>query len=427
MNSCFFGECRILVPHCDLTSFSTIACDQFTADPAYWRQVEELAGKVPSALHITLPEIYLKESSEEIRRRIAAINAEMRRYLHEELFTVYENAMVYIERTLADGRVRRGLLGLIDLEQYDYHTDSVSLIRATEETVLERIPPRMSIRRDAVLEIPHLMLLCDDAQGELIEPAAARKNSFTKIYDFDLMQQSGHITGYLLDCDAKKTVRDILEKFSAPDYFHRKYHTDKEPLVFAVGDGNHSLASAKECYEEIKARIGVEMASAHPARYALAELVSLHDPSLEFEPIYRLITGGDLEELLNSLRRQNPAFHGGASKPGEISLHFQSGLEQRTLSVAAEPGLLPVSLLQPLLDQYLKESGAQIDYIHGLDTIRSYAKSEKNIGITFRGMEKADLFPGIIQGGVLPRKTFSMGHAQDKRFYLESRLIAEAL
>lgn len=427
MSSCFFGGGRILIPNCDLSRWSTIACDQFTSDPDYWDQVEALAASVPSAYHITLPEIYLKERPENIRRRIASINETMREYWKARLFTAYEDAMIYVERTQADGRTRRGLLGLIDLEQYDYHNDSKSLIRATEETVLERIPPRMSIRRDAALEIPHLMLLADDAGDELIGPAAARKDSFECIYDFDLMLQSGHITGYLLDSAAKDSIRRTLDKFSDPDYFRNKYNTDKNPLVFAVGDGNHSLASAKECYELLKVKIGPEKAAAHPARYALAEVVNLHDPALDFEPIYRLVTGRELDELLGSLRCQNPAFHGGASKPGEISLHFQSGLEQRTLSLAAESGLLPVSVLQPLLDTFLQKSSAQIDYIHGLDMIRNLAKQDGHIGITFTGMQKSDLFPGIIKGGVLPRKTFSMGHGQDKRFYLECRVITEEL
>lgn len=191
MSSCFFGGGRILIPNCDLSRWSTIACDQFTSDPDYWDQVEALAASVPSAYHITLPEIYLKEGPEDIRRRIASINETMREYWKARLFTAYEDAMIYVERTQADGRTRRGLLGLIDLEQYDYHNDSKSLIRATEETVLERIPPRMSIRRDAALEIPHLMLLADDAGDELIGQAAARKDSFECIYDFDLMLQSG--------------------------------------------------------------------------------------------------------------------------------------------------------------------------------------------------------------------------------------------
>ncbi len=423
MNPCFFDSGRILIPRSDLSLWSTIACDQFTSDPAYWEDVRRMTEGHPSAYHITLPEIYLKESEEATSRRIASINATMRRYLQDDLFTAYDG-MIYVERTLRDGGVRKGLLGLLDLEQYDYHKGASSYIRATEETVLERIPPRVRIRQDASLELPHLMLLTDDPEGLLIEEIAAHKADYEILYDFDLMKESGHITGYLLNDPALAHVRAVLKTFSDPAYFQDKYHTTTSPLVFAVGDGNHSLASAKECYEQLKARIGAEEAAQHPARYALAELVNLHDDSLSFEPIYRVLIGADLEDLLHHLRAQAPAFHGGASKPGEISLHFQSGLERRTLSIPASPGLLPVSILQPLLDAYLAEHPeVQIDYIHGLDAVRALGSQENHVAITFQGMQKADLFPGIIQGGVLPRKTFSMGHAEDKRFYLEGREI----
>lgn len=428
MESCYFDAGRILLPNCDLTTWSTIACDQFTSEADYWDQVARLTENKPSAYHITLPEIYLKEGETAVEARITSINDTMYRYLMERRFTAHENAMIYVERTLADGGIRRGLLGLVDLEQYEYHKGALSYIRATEETVLERIPPRVRIRQGAPLELPHLMLLADDPAGELVEAAAEHTDRYTQLYDFDLMQDSGHITGYLLDEPALVHVREVIRKFSRPDYFQEKYHTsDSHPLVFAVGDGNHSLASAKECYERLKASIGPEKAALHPARYALAEVVNLHDPSLSFEPIYRLINGVELDELLLGLRAQNPLFHGGGAKNGEISLYFQSGLERRTLSIPSN-GLLPVSILQPLLDHFLREHPqAGIDYIHGLDTVRQLAKQPGMIAITFQGMEKSDLFPGIIRGGVLPRKTFSMGHAQDKRFYLEAREIQQEI
>ncbi len=424
MNSCFFGGGSILLPNCDLSVWSTIACDQFTSDDSYWAEVTAMAEGRPSAYHITLPEIYLKEGPASVEQRIASINRTMRQYLSDGLFRAYPDAMIYLERTLADGRVRKGLLGLVDLEQYDYHRGASSYIRATEETVLERIPPRVKIRRGASLELPHLMLLLDDPNRELIEVLSERKGAYTPVYDFDLMMRSGHVSGFLLDEQAKDYVSQAMLRFSDPAYFQNKYATDASPLVFAVGDGNHSLASAKECYEALKQTLGAEAAAHHPARYALAELVNLHDPSLDFEPIYRLISGVELDTLLAFLRQQAPDFHGGGSKPGEISLYFQSELERRTLSISVPSGMLPVSVLQPLLDQFLSaHPEASIDYIHGLDTIRALAKEPGNIAITFQGMRKADLFPGIIQGGVLPRKTFSMGHAEDKRFYLEARRI----
>ncbi|MBQ7065000.1 MAG: DUF1015 domain-containing protein [Firmicutes bacterium] len=426
MENCFFGGGTILLPQCDLTRFATIACDQYTSEPAYWAETEAIAAGVPSALHMVLPEVYLPEGEESVSARIECIGQTMRNYLEEGLFAEYPDACVLVERRLRDGRTRYGLLGLIDLEQYDYHAEAGSYIRATEETVLSRIPARVRIRQGAPLEMPHLMLLADDREHELIEVIAAGRENLTKLYDFDLMHESGHLTGYLLDEAAMELVRGCMAKWSDPDYFRRKYRSTAHPLVLAVGDGNHSLAAAKECYEQVKAAIGPERAAIHPARYALAELVNIHDPALDFEPIYRLIRGAELDDLLNYLRAKEPAFHGGMSRQGEISLYFQSELERRTLSIPAEAGLLPVQILQPLLDAYLAEHPeVSIDYIHGLETVRSLGREPGCIAISFNGIAKEQLFGAIVHGGVLPRKTFSMGHAEDKRFYLECRKVVE--
>ncbi len=422
-----FKPTEVLLPKDRPECWSVVACDQYTSQPAYWDEVKRLTEGVPSAYHIILPEVYLNEGEEATARRIEAIGRTMREYLEGDVFTVVENAMILVERTLADGRARYGLLGAIDLEQYDYHADAGSYIRATEETVLSRIPPRVRIRQGAVLDMPHLMLLADDRENRLFAPLTEKKDYLPCLYDFDLMQESGHLRGYLLSKAEIDHVTEIFAEFSDPAFFRARYRSTAHPLVFAVGDGNHSLAAAKECYETVKKELGPEKAAVHPARYALAELVNIHDPALDFEPIYRLLSGAELDDLLQYLRQAEPKFHGGASRPGELSLYFQSELERRTLCIPAEHGVLPVQVLQPLLDAYLAvRPGVKIDYIHGLDTVRELAKVPGNITITFRGMEKTDLFSAIVHGGVLPRKTFSMGHAEDKRFYLECRRLVPA-
>ncbi len=423
MDICTFTGGTILIPQTDLTAFSVIACDQYTSEPEYWKQAAAIADGKPSALSLIFPEAELG-TPEANSERIRKIHETMWQSLSSGLFREYPDAMILTERTLRDGSVRYGILGLIDLEQYDYHTESESFIRATEQTVLARVESRKELRDGSALDIPHLMLLVDDKDKELVEPLVARIGEFEKIYDFDLMQNSGHLRGYLIPKDGQEHIAAILEKWSEPGWFRRKYRSTSHPMVLAVGDGNHSLAAAKNAYERIKERIGAEAAAVHPARYALAELNNLHDPAITFEPIYRVLKGADLDDLLNYLRKAEPAFHGGSAKFGETSLYFQCGLERRTLSIPAEPGILPVQILQPLLDAYLAEHPeVDIDYIHGLDTVRALAGDPACIGITFSGIRKDEVFGAVIHGDVLPRKTFSIGHAEDKRFYLESRRI----
>ena len=420
-----FTPATILLPkEEDCAVWSTIACDQFTSDAAYWTQVEALTKDRPSACHITLPEIYLEEGEEGVRARIRRINDNMRQYLEKGILRQFPGAMIYVERRIPGGLIRKGIVGAIDLEEYDYRADSRTPVRATEETVLSRIPPRVRIRKDAALELPHLMLLADDAERRLIEPIGGRKDCLTKVYDFELMQGSGHLTGYLLDEGEIRRVQSDLERMGDTEVFQRKYHTASEDrLVLAVGDGNHSLASAKACYEDRKREMGAEAALNHPSRYALAEIVNLHDESLEFEPIYRVLFDVEHRRVIQALRKAYPQCRAGHPDAGEIAIHYWAEDEEGSLSIPAPDGLLPVSLLQPFLDRYIQETGGRIDYIHGLEEAKQLGRQTGNIAFTFAGMEKEQLFPGILQGGVLPRKTFSMGDARDKRFYLESRRI----
>jgi uncharacterized protein (DUF1015 family) len=330
--------------------------------------------------------------------------------------------MICLERTQSDGTVRTGIVGAVDLECYDYTKGSQSLIRATEGTVLERIPPRVAVRRGAPLELPHVMLLIDDPHATVIEPIASDCTKKQPIYDFDLMLGGGHAAGYLLDAEEQSRVCAALGALIEPDAIAARYGDESlAPLLFAVGDGNHSLATAKASYEEIKAQIGAEAARSHPARYALAEVVNLHDEALQFEPIYRVVFGADRLDLLAKLKENVSALKGSAAAQ---SITVVMGDEEELLTIPTPEQQLTVGTLQRFLDAYLREHPeASVDYIHGEDSLRSLAKEDGAIGFLFDGMEKNDLFRTVLYDGALPRKTFSMGHAQDKRYYLECRKI----
>lgn len=424
MNPRIFCPTEILMPDfskTDGTRWSVVACDQYTSDPDYWKKTEEIVGDEPSTLRLMLPEIFLGESGE----RIPKIHAEMERAIRETL-TPHPNAMVYLERTQADGRVRRGLVGAVDLEEYDYRKGSTSPVRATEGTVLERIPPRVAVRRGASLELPHVMLLIDDPDRTVIEPLAGTLGTGggKPVYDFDLMQNGGHVRGYAIPTAAQAEVIRALGALATPEAMAAKYGSgDPAPLLFAVGDGNHSLASAKAYYEELKASLG-EAARSHPARYALCEVVNIHDPALDFEPIYRVVFGADPAGLLAAFRAYCGKRKGNAAAQ---TIDVLAGGETETVNVPTPEKQLAVGTLQAFLDAYLAEHPeAKVDYIHGEDAVRALvAAAPENVGFLFEGMQKSDLFRTVIYDGALPRKTFSMGHAHDKRFYLECRKIGE--
>jgi hypothetical protein len=328
--------------------------------------------------------------------------------------------MTYLERTQSNGRVRRGLIGVIDLEQYDYNKGSCSLIRATEGTVLERIPPRLAVRRNAMLELPHVMLLIDDPEGTVIEPIAARAETLETAYSFPLMQKGGSVVGRVVDSVGVGRITNALEKLIAPDRIRARYGEGVAPLLFAVGDGNHSLATAKAAYEEIKAAHG-ESALFHPARYALVEVVNLHDEALHFEPIYRVMFNVDPDDVLANLEKYSFELSG-SSKPQQA--RFLSAGRRGTIHFGAPSEQLVVGTLQAFIDGYLAEHPeASVDYIHGAKSVEALAMRERSVGFLFAGMEKDELFSAVMRDGALPRKTFSMGAAADKRFYLECRRI----
>ena len=408
-----FKRTDILLPrNVELGRWAVIACDQFTSDPAYWQRVRKTAGDSPSTIHLILPEAELGGTGES--ETIEAINAAMKQYLRDDVFTVYPNSYVYVERTLSDGSVRPGLLGVVDLEAYDYNSGSVSAIRATEKTVLERIPPRQRVRKDAAIELPHVLMLCDDDQKQLIEPIQAIRDTLPKLYDFELMEQGGRIQGWLVQGQAAQDFDDRLSVFSAA--VDNKYaDLPGASVLLAVGDGNHSLATAKSCYEALKAaNPGVDL-SEHPARYSLVELENIHDPSLVFAPIHRIITGVNAEKLLADLSA--------VCADTGFKVEWVIGGKSGTVYLDNARGELAVAVLQEFLDHWLAENEGRIDYIHGDDEVRKLAQRDNAIGFLLPAMEKHQLFRGVISGGALPRKTFSMGHAQEKRYYLEGRKI----
>ena len=411
-----FKKADILIPqNVDFKKWSVVACDQYTSQPEYWKEVEDFVLDAPSTLKITFPEVYLSEGD----KRIEKINKTMDEYLNADIFTKLPKSLIYVERTI-NSKVRKGIIGAIDLEEYDFTKGSESQVRATEGTVLERIPPRVKIRENAPLELPHVMILIDDKDRDIIEALAEKKAQFKKIYDFELMQNSGHLEGYLIPEDMADEIIKKLDLLASSKSFETRYKiSDKKPLTYAVGDGNHSLATAKTCWENLKKTLSADEISNHPARYALCELENIHDDALEFEPIHRVVFDVDPEELLKELKN----FYEISDTPTEQSIRYITKDQEGELFIKNPKSKLTVGTLQIFLDEYLKDHKGSIDYIHGDDVCKNLGKNAGNIGFILPPMEKSQLFTGVIADGALPRKTFSMGEAFEKRFYLEAKLI----
>ncbi|MFY9397148.1 MAG: DUF1015 domain-containing protein [Desulfomonilia bacterium] len=431
---------EILLPRkgIDLTKWAVVACDQYTSQPEYWEEVRRRVGEDPSTFHLILPEAYLKgcDPEEESRR----IEEAMNRYLETGVLVSMGRGFILVERTMPGGAVRKGLVAALDLERYDYHQGSQSLIRATEGTVVDRLPPRTRIRRNAPLELPHIMVLIDDPEKTVIEPLFAGDRE--PVYDFELMQGGGHIRGWRIgSAEAVGSVARAIERLADPRAFREKYGVQSsEVLLYAMGDGNHSLATAKEIWEGIKASApDAGEVMDHPARYALVELVNLHDTGLVFEPIHRVVFNAGADGLLKSMEdfftAQGSAFSVQqqpdgrfepypAKEPGTHVFSFVS-LEKSGIITLSQPALtLEAGSLQAFLDAYTAaHPEVAVDYIHGDDTLASLASRPQTVGFYLPAISKHELFRTIIVDGVLPRKTFSMGHAHEKRFYLECRKI----
>lgn len=406
-----FLPADILLPKVNhMKLWSVVACDQYTSEPEYWERVDTQVGEAPSTLRMIFPEVYLGNADSEAR--IAKINETMQAYLDQELFQTWPDSFLYMRRTLADRKIRQGLIGKIDLEHYDYTANSQSLVRPTEGTVESRLPPRIKVREQAPLELPHIMLLIDDPENRVIAPLAAQTGEMDAVYDTALMENGGAAKGWILNDTQKQAVLaelDALPPAAAPG---------KAPLLYAVGDGNHSLATAKACYEKLKQTLPKEEWVVHPARYALVELVNLHDPAMEFEPIHRVLFGVDPAHVLSEME----SYYQIGGEVGQ-KITFITAEGQQTLTISNPSSQLAVGSLQNFIDDYLNRHNGEVDYIHGDDVTVSLAQGENCIGFLLPAMDKADLFQAVLLDGALPRKTFSMGHAHDKRYYLECKKI----
>lgn len=408
MSNYVFEPADILLPKKDFSKWSVIACDQFTSRPDYWKKAAEIAGDAPSTLKLIYPEVYLgKTDKNEVTEKI---NAEMLRYLESNVYNEYKNSFIYVERIQSDGKMRAGLVGAVDLRKYDYKLGSTSEVRATERTVLERIPPRVDIRKGAVTELPHVLMLMDDVSKTVIEPleSIANDGKMTKLYDFELMLGGGSIKGYLVP---EELNDGICQKISALGELHNG-------ITLAVGDGNHSLAAAKDCYH-------LDPENVSP--YALCELVNIHSPALEFEPIYRTAENCSPEHMLSQFKAflsdcGANVFEEETKNAQKITFVY-NGYE-KSLYITNPPHTLSVGTVQLFLDDYIaKGNDAEVDYIHGTDEVLAIAKKEGCCGFIYDGIGKSELFSAVEKEGVLPRKTFSMGTARDKRYYTEVRKI----
>lgn len=396
-----FTPADILLPRVDdMTKWSCIACDQFTAEPEYWREAERIVGSEPSTLRLMLPEAWLgvRDSAAETRKIYAA----MKDYVNRGIFRTVEQSFIYVERTLPSGAVRRGLVGKLDLECYDWAPGSATPVRATEGTVESRLPARVKVRRGATLEMPHIMVFIDDPENAVIPSAAGGE----VLYDFELMLGGGHIRGSRVTGEAAERLTAALE---APEGSVR----------FAMGDGNHSLAAAKRCWEQIKRNLPESELETHPARYALAEIVNIHDEAVTFEPIHRVlletVPRGFIEEAAARLPR---------GKGQAVTL--LAGRREMEIETGMPLGAL-VALVDELLGDWRREHGGEPDYIHGDEEARALGGRPSSVGVLLPRLEKAELFPYITEHGPYPKKSFSIGHARDKRYYLECRAIVPEL
>ncbi|MDE6474532.1 MAG: DUF1015 domain-containing protein [Clostridia bacterium] len=403
---------KILLPKVsvDKSKWSVIACDQFTSQADYWEKLDKFVGDAPSTLRIIFPEVYLECADKQ--DRIKSINANMQKYLQESIFEEFEG-FILVERITSDGQKRLGLVIAVDLEDYEYTPQNDALIKATEKTVVERLPARIEVRKGACLESPHIMMLMDDRKDKIIESLYARKDQFEMAYDFALNMDGGSIKGYKIkDC---KDIIDSLNNLLDKDTLTEKYGSDR-PILFAVGDGNHSLATAKECWNNIKKTLSGDDLDKHPARYALCELVNLHDASLEFQPIHRAVFGVG-EEFVQYMKS------GLAKSGGESQVKVVYGENTHYWNVSANASDA-IADIQQLMDEYNKSHRDMvIDYIHGDEHLLNVAKEKNAVAVFMPCLEKNGLFDYVVRRGVLPRKSFSMGHAEDKRYYLECRVI----
>ncbi len=407
MQKNIIGRQPILLPkNCDMTSWAVIACDQYTTNRAYWDKLDENIGDNPSALRITFPEIFLKDN--DIERRIQAINDTMESYLKSDIFRSVDG-MVLVERTLSGGKKRIGLVTCLDLDSYEYKPIAAP-IRATERTITERLPVRMKIREKASIELPHILVLIDDAKKEIIEPLYDNRTPFEKLYDFQLNMNGGRIAAYKIPFSACPI--DGFYGLLDEDVQKEKYGVNAG-LLFAVGDGNHSMATAKEHWNIIKQTLTEKERENHPARYVLAEVVNLYQDSMDFEPIHRVVTGCDENDFIEKLSEK---------LDGKSSLTLLTAKGERKIA-CPEAAEETIAIVQNFLLSYAEETGAKIEYEHAESQVRGLSQKEKTVGILMPPFDKSHLFNYVIHNGNLPQKAFSIGVEDDKKYYIEAKRI----
>ena len=444
---------EVLLPkkNTEMGKWAVVACDQYTSQPEYWNQVEDIVGSQPSTLKLILPEVYLEKP--DVDDRISNINENMETYIENGTLLLQKPGFVYLDRKTSHVSSRKGLILTIDLEKYSYSKGSQTLVRATEKTVIERLPPRVKIRKDAPIELPHIQLLIDDPDKTIIEPLAEKIDLMEKIYDLELMMDGGHVKGYKVeDSEIINNIASALSKLSQPEIFYKKYGVDSEKgiLLFAVGDGNHSLASAKAHWENIKAGLTPEELTialeSHPARYAMAEVINVHDDGLIFEPIHRVLFNIDFEDVIQAMQAYFSKYSSFCLKTFNSGKDMFTAIEEfkRASTNCSKSHILPfvakdcfgfavienathnleAATLQEFLDKYLEQNkNVKIDYIHGDDIVTNIGVKEGNMGFYLPAIDKHELFKTVILDGTLPRKTFSMGEAEEKRYYIECRKI----
>ena len=427
--SCFMPA-HILLPDASvpLGQWGCIACDQFTSDRDYWAKAEQAAAGGPSALRLILPEVYLGESDQQAR--VDQIHKAMEQY-DREVLTRAVDGFVYVERILQSGRVRQGLVGRVDLEAYNYHLGSLPLVRPSEHTVEERIPPRMAVRRGARLETPHVMMLADDPDRLLIEPVGRQKEKLRPLYDGELMLGGGHVAGWAVEDPALiRQIEDAMEVLSSQETFLAKYPgaPNDRPMALAVGDGNHSLATAKAYWEELKKTLTPQQQKDHPARWCLAEVCNVRSDAVEIEPIHRVLFNTSYDTVLLNLVTWSDENLAGIrfGDSFEQKLQLMGPRDRCHLSFENPSAPLGVGTVDEFVEYFLENHPeARVDYVHDEAAVRSFCEKEGAVGMLLPAMRKGDLFRGVVLGGVLPRKTFSLGHAEEKRYYIECRRIAE--
>ncbi len=423
----------ILIPNSkvDLKKWAVVACDQFTSELDYWKEVESYVADAPSTLHMIYPEVYLEEENPE--KRIASINNAMASYVENNIFDTYKQTFFLVHRETEEKVSRWGLMVALDLEQYDWSKDSKTYIRATEGTIESRIPPRKLIRKDAPLELPHIMVLISDEKKQIIEPLIAKKDSLKKVYDTELMQHGGHLDSYAIDSeeDFLSLAKGFKDLFDTVD--------PKNPLIYAMGDGNHSLATAKACWNDIKKGLSEEECTNHPARYALVEIENIFDPGLVFEPIHRVLFNTSKELFFETLAQYCEGFDAECvDSQDELVSQIKANKEDVVFGYVDKDGYYLVTVekpsatiaagvLQHVIDTLLalKDESLSVDYIHGEDVTSQLGSKEGNIGLFLPAIDKATFFDTIVKDGALPRKTFSMGEANEKRYYMEARKITK--